>query len=150
MVAGQDLTVPVDCPLTPREWEVVSLLADGLRLKEIGFRLGKKAATVEKQAESARLRLGVKTNERLVAECYEQGWRTAPVRQEDEEWPEITPAQRAYLNEFDRMLLTPSGSEAERRSLGAMRYMLGAMCLEKGIRVPGTNEPLRVPLALAA
>jgi hypothetical protein len=127
------------------------LLAEGLRPKEVALRNGTAHTTVRSQLAEARRRVGVGSTARLIAECYEQGWVKTPEHvAEIEEWPEITPAQRAYLDVFDRMLRTRYGSEQERRARLEMRYMLGAMCIEKGIGMPGARrEPERPVLALA-
>ena len=110
--------------------------------QEIALKLGVSHSTVKNQLASARERIGARTNQRIVAECYEQGWiETREHAQKVEEWPKVTPAQHAYLDAFDRMLLTPFGSEAERRGRLEMRYMLGAMCIERGrSSIPGSQE----------
>jgi hypothetical protein len=57
--------------------------------------------------------------------------KTREWQAELDEWPKITPAQKCYLDAFDRMLLARAGSEAERRGQLEMRYMLGAMYVER-------------------
>jgi len=130
---------------------------------EIARQESKDPAAIRHLAAFARQRIGAKSNDELLHVCYREGWlgehtglleREAAVairERELDEWPEVTPAQRAYLDRFDRMLKTPYGSEAERRARLEMRYMLGAMCIEKGIPVPGARRELEQPvLALAA
>jgi DNA-binding CsgD family transcriptional regulator len=150
---------PSGCPFTKRQWEAIELLADGLSLREIAARFGRAHASVRTLLWNARKRVGAANNAGLLAECYDQGWLATPVarlehEEEAGEWPTVTPAQRAYLTVFDRMLRTPFGSEAERRALLEMRYMLGAMCIEKRIDMPGSTrvkcEAERPVLALAA
>jgi len=122
-------------------------------VKEIALLLDVEHTTVRKLFAAARERVDVKTDEHLVAECYEQGWlKTREHQAEIDEWPKITPAQKCYLDAFDRMLLARAGSETERRSRLEMRYMLGAMCIEKGVGMPAsTGAPEPEPwLALAA
>lgn len=135
------------CPFYLREWQAIQLLAEGSTPGEIGLLLDVEASTVRKLLAAARARINVRTDEHLVAECYERGWlKTREHLAEIEEWSKITPAQRAYLDAFDGMLKTRFGSEEERRGRLEMRYMLGAMCIEKDIPIPGA-QPV---LALAA
>jgi DNA-binding CsgD family transcriptional regulator len=138
-------------PFTGRQWETIVLLAEGLTLDAIAVSLGVTRSGVRTTLWEARKRTGAESDAGLIAECYEQGWlATKPAllehREEVEEWPKVTPAQRAYLDVFDRMLKTRYGSEAERRTRLEMRYMLGAICIEKDIHIPG-SQPV---LALAA
>lgn len=59
--------------LSPREREVLSLLAAGLEPKEIATSLAVSVRTVHHQMESARLRLGVSTTWAAVAKATDLG-----------------------------------------------------------------------------
>lgn len=56
--------------LTPREVEVLGLLAEGLTTSEIAARLGISDATVRAHVEHMRVRLGVSTRAALVARGF--------------------------------------------------------------------------------
>ena len=60
-------------PLTDREIEVLSLLADGLRHEEIGKRLGIGSETVRTHLRKASDRLGAATRTQAVANALRQG-----------------------------------------------------------------------------
>jgi two-component system, NarL family, nitrate/nitrite response regulator NarL len=60
-------------PLTDREIEVLSLLADGLRHEEIGKRLGIGSETVRTHLRKASDRLGAATRTQAVATALRQG-----------------------------------------------------------------------------
>jgi len=139
--------VDSDCPFYPREWHVVQLLAEGSTPGEIGLLLDITASTVRKLLAAARARIDARTDEHLVAECYEQGWlKTREHQAEIEEWPKITPGQRLYLDAFDRFLL--AGRTVDRVVARAeMRHHLKSMCIEKGDGMP---DSIHSRLALAA
>ena len=56
--------------LTPRETEIVDLLFDGLRVRQIAERNGVSAHTVRNQLQSAYRKLGVSGQAELVATCH--------------------------------------------------------------------------------
>lgn len=88
-------------------------------------------------------KVDVKNQAHLIATCYKRGWlgkerdlsnrEAALVEREEEcdEWPEVTPAQKAYLAEFDRFLLAPSGSMAEARARASQSRTCSAQCTSR-------------------
>jgi len=62
------------CPLTPKELEVMRLLARGLVYKEIGAEIGLTTSTVRSHLHSAYKRLGVADRAQAVLKCTERGW----------------------------------------------------------------------------
>lgn len=61
-------------PLSAREIQCVSLLAKGLRTKEIAGVLGLKPVTIELYLKNARDKLGCATRDELVARVVSAGW----------------------------------------------------------------------------
>lgn len=64
--------------LTPREAEVLRLLAWGYTRKDIADRLGIGARTVEFHQTSGMRRLGVETRRELMAFAVSEGWMVTP------------------------------------------------------------------------
>jgi DNA-binding NarL/FixJ family response regulator len=62
-----------ECRLAPRAFEVLCLLADGHRPKEIAACLNIAESTVETHIDRARDKLGARTNEQLIAAAVRQG-----------------------------------------------------------------------------
>jgi len=60
--------------LTPREVEVLKLLADGLEGSEIADRLGIRVGTVRTHVEHMRVNLDCRTRAALVAKGYQRGY----------------------------------------------------------------------------
>jgi DNA-binding CsgD family transcriptional regulator len=66
-----------DRKLSPREREVVELIAAGLTGRQVAERLGIAVGTVRAHAQMARMKLGVGAGVRLVAWLAERGgWST--------------------------------------------------------------------------
>lgn len=61
-------------PLTPRELEVLRLMAGGLSNREIGEVFGTSEATVKSQVSSIISKLGVRDRIRAVLRALEKGW----------------------------------------------------------------------------
>jgi DNA-binding NarL/FixJ family response regulator len=61
-------------PLTPRETEVLALVADGLSYEEIGGRLGIGNETARTHLKKACIRLGAVTRTHAVAKALRLGW----------------------------------------------------------------------------
>lgn len=59
--------------LSRREREVVQALADGLAPKQIAHRLGLIPATARNHVTNARLRLGARSREHLIAQAIRSG-----------------------------------------------------------------------------
>lgn len=64
-------------PLTPREVEVLALIADGLTTRRIARRLGVSFATARTHVEHVRDKLGARTRAEAVARAVALGWLTA-------------------------------------------------------------------------
>jgi putative nucleotidyltransferase with HDIG domain len=62
------------CPLTPKELEVMRLLAQGLLYKKIGTELGLATSTVRSHLHKAYNKLGVADRAQAVLHCAERGW----------------------------------------------------------------------------
>jgi putative nucleotidyltransferase with HDIG domain len=62
------------CPLTPKELEVMRLLAKGLQYKAIADELGTKPSTVRSHMFHAYHRIGVGDRAQAVLHCTERGW----------------------------------------------------------------------------
>lgn len=62
------------CPLTPKEQDVIRLLASGLVYKEIGAEIGLSTSTVRTHLHNAYKRLGVTDRAQAVLKCAERGW----------------------------------------------------------------------------
>jgi DNA-binding CsgD family transcriptional regulator len=101
---GRD-KVPEGCPLSPREFEVLERVADGMTYAETGAELGIAVSTVRSTINSAYPRLGVQSSSQAVAEMARSGWlgfTVPPGPEPEEKYPERTaPFIRAYLAEFD-------------------------------------------------
>jgi DNA-binding CsgD family transcriptional regulator len=68
---------PASCPLTPREWEVAVLVAQGLGNSAIATELTVSTATVKTQVSSAFSKLGIGNRHALAALMYQEGWLPA-------------------------------------------------------------------------
>jgi DNA-binding NarL/FixJ family response regulator len=71
-IVGQ--TPPDGCPLTPREYVVLGLLAEGLNTPEIAAHLVVSTNTVKAQVSSALRRAGARNATGLVGLAYREGW----------------------------------------------------------------------------
>ena len=63
-----------DCVLTPRQMQILSLIADGHSTKEIADRLGLSTRTVEFHRYEMEERLRVKGTALLVRSAIQRGW----------------------------------------------------------------------------
>ncbi len=66
-------TTPVLEALTPREREVLALVADGLTSRLIALRLGVRVSTVRTHVERCRSKMGAASRAEAVARAMEQG-----------------------------------------------------------------------------
>ena len=126
---------PADCPLSPREYEVTLLLAQGLGREAIAAEMGITASTLRSFVFGACEKLHVHNAAQLVAHVYAAGWMTQNSRaeraeeelaamivqlhSEHEEQLEqgreaVTPGQALYLRSFERWLREP---DEERRAM---------------------------------
>lgn len=105
--------VPAGCPLTPREFQVLQLYADGLRNEEIAISLGLSLSTIRTHTQRMYRKLGCKNRTQAVAGAGRLGWigwipsvqqPAAPAS----ESPRVVglaaehPFLAAYLAEFER------------------------------------------------
>ncbi len=68
------VVVPIDVkPLSPRETEIVKLIADGLTVKEIAVRLCIEVNTVQTHRVKVGWKLGVPNNAALTAWAFRSG-----------------------------------------------------------------------------
>lgn len=105
--------VPAGCPLSPREFETVTLLAEGLGRREIAARRGVSNSTVCSQVHAASKKLGAHTAGQLVALAHSSGW----LDMIDTEWEDIrlTAGHSLYLAAFERWLRDPSDENLAER-----------------------------------
>ena len=66
--------VPVDHPFSPREHQVLVLVADGLTNKEVAYRLGLSERTVQFHLNSIFNKSGANSRTEAVAMALRQGW----------------------------------------------------------------------------
>jgi DNA-binding NarL/FixJ family response regulator len=66
--------------LTPREAEVLALLAEGLRNADIAARLHVSPRTVDHHVSNLLAKLGVRTRGEAVAAANRQRWAVSPMR----------------------------------------------------------------------
>lgn len=62
------------CPLTPRQLECVSKLAEGKHAKEIAHEMGVKLSSVVDLLVNCRRKAGVTKETALVAKAIREGW----------------------------------------------------------------------------
>lgn len=94
--------VPPGCPLLPRQFQCVALLAVGLTQQQVAGRLGVSYSTVRSHLNGAYRRLGCANGNQAVSIMFAAGWLD-PV---ETEWGDerSAPAQSIYLGAFDRLL----------------------------------------------
>jgi DNA-binding CsgD family transcriptional regulator len=89
---GHDAAARARAGLTAREQDVLRLLIDGRRDREIADHLGIGPRTVAKHVEAVLTKLGARSRGAAVAEALRRGWAPpAPVAEPDRE-PPIVPA----------------------------------------------------------
>lgn len=137
--------VPPGCPLTPREYEVVGLLASGLTGKQIALQLGTTDSTIRTTLNAAYRRLGVVDRAQAVIACERAGWLGSPAISHSREITlleeikrvlgeyvteirrahrhRVTAAQLIYLEAFDQYLRQP-GAGADEELTAAFRVVM--------------------------
>lgn len=137
--------VPHGCPLSPRQFETVSLLAEGLNVKDIGTRMGVSRSTARSQLGLAYEKLGVHNGAQAIAQVIAAGWLEVV----DTSWEDsrVTAAQRLYLDAFDRFLLARRQVDRKIARLD-MTHHLKSMCIERFIPVPKGGKRRREWLEL--
>lgn len=107
------LAVPPGCPLTPRQYELMVLVGDGMTMKQAAVRMGIEFSTARTLAEGAYRRLGVHSIAQAIVVMSRPGWLRWLPNEPDP--TRVTPFQRAYLAAFDEYLA--SGADAARRRM---------------------------------
>jgi DNA-binding CsgD family transcriptional regulator len=129
----------LDCPLSPRQHEVVTTLMCGLTYKQAAKRLGISPSTVRTHAHVAYERLAVANLSQACVLMIRHGWTdpgdllpdyhgapyTTTARRKD--WLP-SPAQRLYLDAFDRLL-----RDRDEVAAALVDYYFGAMIRERGV-----------------
>jgi hypothetical protein len=105
---GCATTVPAGCPLTARQFEVLTLVSQGMLYKQIGRELGIKAGSVASHVNGALLNLGLVGAggaRAAIVKMKDSGWLGALPRepQQRDDSRDVTPQQRAYNAEFVRL-----------------------------------------------
>jgi DNA-binding CsgD family transcriptional regulator len=118
------------CPLTDRQREMITLLADGLVYKQIAARLNLSVSTVRTHLHAAYTRLGVLDRAQAVLVCEREGWIGSDswtpasrelvllheirelLRRYVDDLPKhrthrVSPKQRDYLDAFDAYIRHP-------------------------------------------
>ena len=131
----------LDCPLSPRQREVVTTLMCGLTYKQAASKLGISPSTVRTHAHTAYERLAVTNLSQACVLMIRHGWTdagdvlpdyggapytTRPKRGQKDWLP--SPAQRLYLDAFDRLL-----RDRDEMAATLVDYYFGAMIRERGV-----------------
>jgi LuxR family transcriptional regulator, transcriptional regulator of spore coat protein len=72
--AAERPPVTIVVMLTPREQEVIQLIAQGLSAKQVAQQLNITPRTVESKIERMRLKARARNRTHLIAHAYQQGW----------------------------------------------------------------------------
>lgn len=144
---GGDVT---DCPLSARELECVSSLADGLLMKQIAVKHGVEVSTVRSQLHTAYRKLGVSNRVEAVLAASTNGWIDNPVNRAVHRLAvaierladcrhaanPLTEEQRVYLAAFDEMLFARS----DRQKIAAREKMRSGLAMMLGEVPPDPVE----------
>lgn len=128
---------PRGCPLSSRQLACVRGLLEGKGAKQIGLDLGLKPSTVRQHHWAASQVLGVRGRTATAAVVNESGWLD-PIS--DYSDTRVTPAQRLYLDAFDRYLRGWRDEAKRAKARQEMRHMLGAMFIECDIGEPPPQD----------
>jgi DNA-binding NarL/FixJ family response regulator len=71
---GMSWRVPEGCPLSQRQYEVMTLLCEGLTQREIAEKLNYSRSTIRDEIIQARWALRVHNQRAAVAAFFENGW----------------------------------------------------------------------------
>jgi DNA-binding CsgD family transcriptional regulator len=117
---GGSVRVPDGCPLSPRQFEVITLFCDGLSYFEASVRLGVAVTTIRSHANYARQKLGARSTAEAVAMMGRSGWWGWVPPDPDPEpssFVKAKPWAGAILAEFDRWLASGFADQTARDSL---------------------------------
>ena len=109
--------VPVGCPLSARQFEVVELVANGWHYKQVAVMLGLAVSTIRTHVHHAYQLLGVENSHQALREFGRRGWIawTEAPTPEPGYW-QTRPFLAAYLAVIDRagwpLVLSPEEHEA--------------------------------------
>jgi DNA-binding CsgD family transcriptional regulator len=151
-----------DCPLTPRQSEVLALLAEGLTYQQIALRRGRSASTIRSQVHEVIVKLGVRDRAQAVITAFRHGWLDLDVsrgelgmlhrllaeirdalqaghRREGRE--PLSISQHRYLQAFDEHLRARTDTEKADTRL-EMGRQLHDLCDDAGV-TPRPGRPQR-------
>jgi DNA-binding CsgD family transcriptional regulator len=140
--------VPDGCPLSPRQFEVINLLCDGLSYHEAARRLGIAVTTVRSHVDAAHKKLGVRSTAQAVAMMGRSGWWGWIAPEPDPEpssFVKNRPWAGAILVEFNRWL---ASGFADQDARDALHIAAQGACHTAGVTrskigPAPVNEPLR-------
>lgn len=113
--------VPDDCPLSPRQFEVLQLLGEGLAQGQVADRLGITTSGLRSINNGAFRKLGCSSATQAVALMGRHGWLDWTPAAELTPLAAEHPFLAAYLREFERSRWP---HEPDRRSAAGMRLAL--------------------------
>lgn len=144
-------------PLSPREMQVMELLVAGRDYKQAARELEISPSTIRNHAGKIYRKLGVSKLAPAIFRMQELGWLAAgdpppkdPCKAGGEVidyYPDlepVTPAQRLYIQAFDRYLAAKSGTADEAKARGEMKYMLGAIYIEQQLEPSPDHGPAHI------
>ena len=111
-------SLPLECPLTEREFDLALRLIAGQRLAQVAHEWDVTLATVTDTARRLRRRLDAATSEQAVVVFIRQGW----ARCVEGPQPRLEAWAKAYIAEFDRLL---AGDEDAWDLMGQALYGMG-------------------------
>lgn len=139
--------VPDDCPLTPRQFEVLLALCEGCSYRQVGEQVGIAASTVRAHVHQITSRLGVSDIKQAIVTTTRKGWlpwQMPPRQLRRQERPEVTadPLTAATLQEIDTWLASGFTDQAAR---DAWHLTGRAACLKAGV-ISQRRNPRPSPL----
>lgn len=130
--------VPAGCPLSKRQWQVLSELARGRTTATIAERMGLHVGTVLSHLHYAYPRIGASTRSQAIAIVHEAGWLDPVAEGPGDD--RVTPGQRLYLDAFDDYLQHHADDEAQSRARERMDHHMQSMCFEADIPLPAGGK----------
>ncbi len=113
--------VPAGCPLSLRQFQILTLQASGLTGKQIARALGVSHSVVRTHASRAHGILGISSASQAVVLMKDSGWLGSPPRrsQEDDDSRVVTPVQAAYADRFTELVRRRGSREEAMVTLAA-------------------------------